>query len=145
MSTAKRVVDRVLAAAAVLDRAAFIAELESLLNLDGRRIIVNRPILGSSATVYINFINLPEGVGGAGGGAEAENNRMMFSVGDFTKEGGPPPSGKVKVEMKLSMLPREYKLRAKSGPPQAAAKYLADFINKVVKEVPPHFTHTKQP
>jgi hypothetical protein len=29
-----------------------------------------------------------------------------------------------------------------TAPPSVIAKYLADFINKIVAEVPPNFTHT---
>lgn len=123
----------------------FKAALMAAVHLDGRQLIFRGNSLGPSATLYMDFINLPSGVGGAGGGAEAENNRMMFSVDGFDRKDNdaPPPSGKLKVEMRLSTLPREHKLRAKSGTPAQVAKYLADFINKVVKEVPPRFTHTK--
>lgn len=125
----------------------FIKMVESQLKLDGRQVKFNNlsKLAGPNySTVYINFINLPSGVGGAGGGAEAENNRMMFSVDGFGKEDphAPPPTGKVKIEMRVSALPREYKLRGKTGTPSQVAKYLADFINKVVKEVEPHLTHT---
>lgn len=123
----------------------FWAALNRALKLDGRRIMAKDQRLGRSDSIFINFINLPLGIGDAGGGAEAENNRMMFTISGFDMNDGhaPPPSGKVKVEMTLSALPREYKLRAKSGPPSQVAKYLADFINKVVAEVEPKYTHTK--
>lgn len=124
----------------------FAKELESHLKLDGRQIRIDtKGFAGSRQTVYVSFVNLPHGVGSAGGGAEAMNNRMVFSVEGFSKEGGPPPAGKVKVQLTASSLPSEYRLRAKSGPPNAVVKYLADFINKVVKEVPPKYTHTQQP
>lgn len=57
--------------------------------------------------LYVHFVNLPEGLGGAGG-AEAENNRMMFIVHGFGGESpsAPPPSGKVKVKMSVSALHR---------------------------------------
>jgi hypothetical protein len=87
--------------------------------------------------VSIRFINLPDGVGGEGGGAVAENNRMSFWVLGFGANNAPPPSGKVKVNQSTSSLPRTHTLRAKSGPPLAIAKYLADFLNKVSAEVSP--------
>jgi len=34
-------------------------------------------------------------------------------------------------------------MRAKSGAPAVVAKYLAEFLNKVARDVPPRFTHTK--
>jgi hypothetical protein len=99
--------------------------------------------LGAFDAIFFNFYNLPKDV--VAGGAEAQNNRMMFEVSGFDrKDKQAPAPGKVKVEMSVSALPREHKLRAKSGTPEIIAKYLADFINKVAKEVPPNFTHTKR-
>ena len=95
-------------------------------------------------SVHVNFVNLPEGAGGGGGGAEAENNRMSFWIHGFygAEPHASPPSGKVKIEHANSALPREYRLRGKSGKPEVIAKYLADFLNRVVAEVPPRWTHT---
>jgi len=95
-------------------------------------------------SVYVNFVNLPEGAGGGGGGAEAENNRMSFWIHGFygAEPHASPPSGKVKIEHANSALPREYRLRGKTGKPEVIAKYLADFLNRVVAEVPPRWTHT---
>lgn len=97
-------------------------------------------------SVYVNFVNLPSGVGGAGGGAEAENNRMSFWIYGFNGSDphAPPPSGKVKIEMANSALPREYRIRGKTGTPEAIAKYLGEFLTRVVREVPPMFTHTSR-
>jgi hypothetical protein len=124
----------------------FIERLKSQLNLGDRQIGVRvQKSLGLSKNddVYVNYINLPKGIGGAGGGAEAENNRMSFWVWGFGVDGAPPPTGKVKLEMSNSALPRTYKLRGRTAAPAAIAKYLADFLNKVAAEVPPHFTHTR--
>lgn len=124
----------------------FVKALESQLKLEDRHIsISNKSTLGgtSYASVTIHFINLPTRVPGRG--AEAENNRVTLMVEGFGKEtpNTPPPTGKVKVKMLVSALPREYNLRAKTGTPSQVAKYVADFLNKVVKEVEPRFTHTK--
>jgi len=109
--------------------------------------------LNKEDDVYVNFINLPTSIG-AGGGAEAENNRASFWIRGFGADNAPPPTGKVKVEMANSSLyvgqgapSRETRvvMRAKSGPPAAIAKYLADWINKTIAEVPPNFTHSKPP
>lgn len=99
-------------------------------------------------SVYVNFINLPEGIGGAAGGAEAENNRASFWVRGWPGVG--EPSSKVRVENPNSALygagapSRETRvsMRAKSGSPAAVARYLADFLNRVARDVPPRFTHT---
>lgn len=120
----------------------FVELLNSQLKLDGRQVKIRAEDMSRDDSVYVNFINLPSGVGGAGGGAEAENNRMSFWVHGFPKDGA-ASKGTVKVEMSNSALPREYKLRGKTGTPEQIAKYLSDFINKVVKEVEPSFTHTK--
>lgn len=141
-------------AGAVYGANEFAAALKEQLALQGRQVMIRvgeswGP--GKENDVYVNFVNLPEGVGGAGGGAEAENNRMSFWVRGFGANNAPPPSGKVKVEMSNSSLYRgesysrenRVALRAKSGAPGAIAKYLADFLNKTISTVPPRYTHTK--
>lgn len=126
--------------------------LKSLVDTQGRSLFVRTEHrLGGPAnyfkSAYVNFVNLPEEIVArkAGGGAEAQNNRMSFWVEGFNGSDphAPPPTGKVKVEMRTSALPREYWLRAKTGKPGAIAHYLADFLNKVVREVPPKYTHTR--
>ncbi len=124
----------------------FIAALQARLHIGDRQVrIRGEDFRGQHDAVYVNFINLPSGIGGAGGGAEAENNRMSFWINGFDKKdrAAPAPTGKVKVELANSALPRSYMLRAKSGSPDAIATYLADFLNKVAAEVPPKFTHTQ--
>jgi len=127
----------------------FEALLRSHTELDDRQLMVRaKHGLGGPSrayeSVYVNFINLPKGSGHGGGGAEAENNRMSFWIHGFhgSDPHAPPPRGVVKVEMSNSALPRAYKLRAKTGSPAVVAKYLATFLNKVVQEVPPKFTHS---
>lgn len=94
--------------------------------------------------VMVTFINLPKGIGAAGGGAEAINNRMVFSVSGFdAKDVNAPARGNVKVEQSTSALPRSHRLRAKTGNPADVAAYLGAFLSKVAKEVPPNYTHTK--
>jgi hypothetical protein len=104
---------------------------------------------GGPTTIFVDFFNLPEGVGGAGGGAERENNRLHFLVKFGPRHAGrygekAIAEGKASVELGASALPREYTLRKKTGTPEAIARYLADFLNKVVAEVPPKFTHTRR-
>ncbi len=95
--------------------------------------------------LYLNFYNLPPKVlgHGAGGGAEAENNRMMFVIRPVVGGTGYGDSKKVKIEMTVSALPREYRLRAKTGKPDDIASYLALFLRNVVQFVPPNYTHTR--
>jgi len=130
-----------------LGSADFIEEVQRQLRIGDRQISFrNHSTLGGSsyAEVYVNFINLPRSIGGAGGGAEAENNRSSFWVRGFDRSDphAPPPRGKVKIEMANSTLPREIRLRGKTGTPQQVARYLADFLNRVVREVPPRLTHS---
>lgn len=124
------------------------AELLRSLVEPGRHLTVrSESRLGGPAhyyeTTFVNFVNLPSDM--PAGGAQGENNRMMFTVNGFdgADPHASPPSGKVKVEMKLSMLPREYRLRAKTAPPGVIAQYLADFLNRVIAEVPPNYTHSQ--
>jgi hypothetical protein len=116
----------------------FITLLQSYLNIGDRAITFrNKSSLGGGYDdIFINFSNVPKNLAG---GAVSENNRAAFWVRGFGKDDphSPPPTGKVKIEAAVSALPREYSLRAKTGTPAQVAKYLADFLNKVVKEVEP--------
>jgi hypothetical protein len=148
--------DRRFAAEAELGGSAeFVTKLQGRLNVGDRHVSIrNKHSLGGYDAVYVNFVNLPKSKG-AGGGAEAENNRISFWVNGFDKkdEHAPPPSGKVKVETANPALytgdeyTRENRvvLRAKSGTPDQVAKYLADFLNNVAKKVPPRYTHSEPP
>lgn len=94
-------------------------------------------------SVFVNFVNLPKGYGHGGGGAEGENNRMTFWVEGFGRDSpdAPPPTGKVKVEMRTSAMPRALNMRAKTGTPEKIAEYLASYLNKIAAEVEPRYTH----
>lgn len=104
--------------------------------LQGRQLLVQGPT-SYSATTFVTFINLPEGVGSAAGGAEAMNNRMSFSISAANGD------GKWKLEQMTSSLPRTHRLHAKTDHVEKLAAYLATFISQVVAEVEPRFTHTK--
>jgi hypothetical protein len=99
-------------------------------------------------SVYVNFVNLPPDVGGAGGGAEAENNRASFWIEGFRYDPSVPVD-KVKVESSNNVFHRPWRgapgvpFRAKTGSPAVVAQYLADYLARVVATVPPNFTHTK--
>jgi hypothetical protein len=92
--------------------------------------------------VFINFINLPEARyrQERGGGAENENNRMMFAISGFDTE-ETTPVAKVKIEHSVSSFPRKYSLRGKTASPEKIAVYLADFVNNVAAENAPNLTH----
>jgi len=120
----------------------------SPLVIDDRTIIVRfssskgftvRPFQSS---VFVNFINLPEARHRQkrGGGAESENNRMMFTISGWDTEESTPVD-KVKVEHLVSSLGRAYRLKGKTASPEKIAVYLADFINKVAAENEPNLTH----
>lgn len=116
-------------------QAAFIETLQPLLDpiFNDRRLSYS----ASSDALYVNLINLPRSVSGSGGGgAEAENNRLMLSVYGFR-------SGRLKIEQSVSALPSVYRLRGKTADPTSIARYLAAFLNRVAAEVPPKFTHSR--
>lgn len=133
----------------------FKAALEQRLRLEGRQARVQVETgwgPKKEESVYVNFINLPLGIGAAGGGAEAENNRASFWVRGFGPASA-PEAAKVKVEQSNSSLykgagapSRETRvtMRSKTGTPEQVAKSLADFLNGVVKDVAPRFTHTQR-
>lgn len=132
--------DRRTAAAEPMTAEDFVKEFEKLVKVGDRQVKTSISTLGGAnrPSVSVRFVNLPKGVGGAGGGAEAENNRMSFMI-HFDQN----PTGKIKVEQ-IVTFDRKYKMRAKSGHPAKVAKYLADYISKIVKEVEPEFTHTNR-
>jgi hypothetical protein len=114
--------------------------------LGGRQVTVRAGTswgAGKEGDVYINFVNLPQGVGAAGGGAEAENNRASFWIRGFGRADAPSPSGKLKIEQSNTVF-RKHKLRGRTAAPGAIAKYLVEFLARLVREVEPHFTHTNQ-
>lgn len=92
--------------------------------------------------MFVNFYNLPEARHHEkrGGGAESENNRMMFMVSGFDEDESAPVE-KLKVELSNSVFPRTYHLRAKTASPEKVTSYVADFINKVAAENEPSYTH----
>lgn len=96
---------------------------------------------GKEYEIYVNYINLPKGVGSAGGGAEAENNRASFWIRGFKADD--VPVSKLRVEMSNSVFPRTLKMRTKTASQGAIAKYLTEFLGKIAREVPPKFTHTE--
>jgi hypothetical protein len=95
----------------------------------------------------VNFVNLPTSAERAGGGAEAENNRASFWVEGFQYDPAVPVAT-VKVDQGSNVFHRPWlgapgvPFRAKSGSPDAVARYLAAYLAKVVATVPPRFTHT---
>lgn len=120
----------------------FIAEVEKQLQIKDRVIRWNMGALRShdDDAIYVNFFNLPN----AKGGAEAENNRVMLEI-----EGFQSPKAKLKVGERVNMLgdwgtKPPFKLRGKTGTPQVIARTVAQYLNRIVKEIPPKFTHSKK-
>lgn len=107
------------------------------------------PVVGrKSSYITVTFINLPtpRAKERRGGGAENENNRMLFFVRDFN---GPPftlePVEKVKVELLVNnIVPRGdsyFNLRKKTASPDKIATYLAEYVNQVALNYQPNYTH----
>jgi len=119
--------------------------------------VVLHPGLGprgrGNAHVTITFINLPTPRvrERRGGGAEAENNRMLFYVEGFNDDPfADEPAEKVKVEQLVNNVFRPLagagaesapSLRRKTCSPERAASYLADYVTQVARDFPPSFTH----
>ncbi len=102
--------------------------------------LVHGPRNGS---VSVNLINLPYArwKERRGGGAESQNNRMLFMVNGF---GSDPQekAEKVSVEQLVSsIMGCSDRLRKKTATPEKIASYLATFINQVVANFDPRFTH----
>lgn len=122
---------------------AFIAELSRHVKMNGRKLSFCSGFMGRFDSAFVQVINLPEQVVAlnAGNGAEAENNRVEFSVDGF---GSDRMAGKVKVTVLVNVIQKKMPFRAKTGTPEVIAQYLAKYINQVVTEVEPKFTHTKE-
>ncbi len=96
------------------------------------RVIVRGGALGGD-TIFVHFYNLTAARRGEkrGGGAEAENNRQMFSINGAT--------GKVKHMVNaLSVKPLAGRTRKSVAD---AAHYVGTYINAIVETVPPKLTH----
>lgn len=99
--------------------------------------------------VFLNFINLPRQVHaeGRGGGAEEMNNRISLVVTDWKPVGAygrkTLPPGQVHVEPQVNSLGREYRLRAKTGSESSIAGYIATYLGRIAREVPPKLTHSR--
>src|ERR1700679_225461 len=84
----------------------FAADLQNRLRLEGRQARVQVETgwgPQKEESVYVDFVNLPKGIGSAGGGAEAQNNRASFWVRGFGPA-SPREAEKVKVEQSTSSL-----------------------------------------
>jgi hypothetical protein len=110
-----------------------------LARFSSSRGFTTRPL---QSAVHVNFINLPEErhKQKRGGGAESENNRMMFSVHGFGED-ETVSVDKVKIEHPVCGIPHRPALRGKTASPEKVAEYLARYINDVAAQVPPDFTH----
>ena len=110
----------------------------------------NRPLQSSIA---VNFINLPEArhAQRRGGGAESENNRMLFMIDGFGEDESESVE-KVVIEQRVNGLgdpwgiggeriSRPKPLRKKTARPEKIAEYLANYLNDVAANVPPNLTH----
>ena len=115
------------------------AEAVKKIDVKDRTINVPKGSLGHSSDLYINFYNVPSS---QARGATGENNRQSFTVEGWDKKtpDAPAPTGKVKIEGRVSALGREYNIRAKTGTPEAILSYLEKHLKKIVSEVEPKIT-----
>ena len=96
--------------------------------------LATRKLSVSKGTAYfINFYNLPIDL--VCDRAEKENNRLMFCL----RQKG----DKFQLEHSVNNLSRQYQLRGKTASLEKLIQYLAHFLQKVIAEVPPNYTHTK--
>ena len=92
--------------------------------------------------LVVNFFNLsPERhAQQRGGGAESENNRMLFFVQGFSHDRS-VPANKIKVEQSVNSIRGAKNMRAKAASPDKIALYLAKYLNETAGSVPPNLTH----
>lgn len=125
-----------------------LAERLSLLVHDQRTVVVEpQSSLGpkgrGTASVFVTFVNLPTSRvrERRGGGAESENNRMLFCVRGFNDR---PYEGEPAASVTIEQLVRNLdstKMRKKTADPDKVATYLANYINDVAAKFAPRFTH----
>ena len=125
----------------------FIEQLElALAHVRSERTVLARfeaAFLVGHGSVFVTFINLPYArfKERRGGGAESENNRMLFSVQGFDSYPATPVA-KIMVETLVNNItPRDQRLRKKTADPAKIAEYLAAYIGKTAESFPPNFTH----
>jgi hypothetical protein len=127
----------------------FMMSLKQLLDgrvLDERTLLVGfHPglVRGSSrGYVTVTFINLPYArfKERRGGGAEAENNKLLFIVNGFNSDSS-QQSSRVVVEHLVSNLLGVDHLRKKTASPEKISAYLADYINRAAMTVAPILSH----
>jgi hypothetical protein len=100
----------------------------------------------NQSSIHVKFYNLPEArlKERRGGGAEAENNRVLLHVHGFCDDMNAPVA-KVKVELLVNNIGSRDNyapaLRAKTASPDRVAEYIADYINEIAQKYEPNFTH----
>lgn len=132
----------------------FLADLKSklspLVSNDRYVLADSSPSLGyhgrGRGAAQVTFVNLPyERVRERrGGGAEAENNRMLFMVRGFNSGEASEGEGvdKVQVEQLVDNVGgREDRLRRKTASPDRIASYVAEYINGAAEAHEPNLTH----
>jgi hypothetical protein len=132
----------------------FLADLKSKLSplvTDDRYVLASSsPSLGfhgrGRGTAQVTFVNLPyERVRERrGGGAEAENNRMLFMVRGFNSGPASEEEGveQVQVEQLVNNVsPRSENMRRKTASPDKVASYVAAYINRAAETHEPRLTH----
>jgi hypothetical protein len=129
----------------------FLEILDSTLSplVDGERTVIANfksskgfTVLPGHSSVAVNFINLSQDRHRErrGGGAESENNRMLFWISGFNEEPSDPVD-KIKIEQSVNSIRGARNLRAKTASPDRIAIYLAKHINEIAESVPPNLTH----
>jgi len=118
---------------------------------DQRTLLVNtQPSWSSSidgrreVSLHVTFVNLPFArfKERRGGGAESENNRMLFFVRGFIEL---TDVDRITVEQRVNHVgPIGHgapNLRKKTARPEKIAEYLATYLNETASTFPPNFTH----
>jgi hypothetical protein len=129
----------------------FLEILDSTLSplVDGERTVIANfkssrdfTVLPGRSSMAVNFINLSQDRHRErrGGGAESENNRMLFWISGFNEDPSDPVD-KIKIEQSVNSIRGTRNLRAKTASPDKIAIYLAKYINEIAESVPPNLTH----
>ena len=112
--------------------------------VDGERTVIasfnsSRGFTGrpGSSNIAVNFINLPRKrhQQRRGGGAESENNHMLFWISGFNEDPSDPVD-RIKIAQSVNSIRGAKGMRAKTASPDRIALYLANYINEIANGIP---------
>lgn len=112
----------------------FKARIEKI-DVRGRPLMVRQKVMGTiSDNLYVNFFNVPSF---EVSGADKENNRIMVEVRGFDKSDLDAPAEKLRLELMVSVFPRDRGFRAKNAKAETILAFLTEFLEGIARDFEP--------